>query len=152
MKRKQLLLLAAVALAAFAVFTFLRMDFKSQADTVPTGALRWIREKSSCTDISIQNDRVVLAYSLHFENTTVDDYWVCYPQASFRRIELLGWMEYDNFSGYGKTGESTFLVPANDAVDIVVSFEGNYLGGPVNDNISLPSIVFVQKRNKVDYS
>lgn len=149
--RKKVKFLILVAVVLFFLI-FWQMNSKSQTDTGSTGTLRWVREKSLCTDISIQNDRVVLTYSLHFENTSDDDYWVCYPQASFRRIELLGWMEYGVFPGYGKAGENTFLIPANDSVDVIVVFEGNYLGGKVNENISPPSIVFIQKRDSEDYS
>lgn len=149
MGKKRIILLFFAVIFAFLAFWL--MDYNSQTDTAPSGALRWVREKSSCTDISIQNDRVVLTYSLHFENTTDDDCWVCYPQASFRRYELWGWMECGNFSGYGENGENTFLIPANQAVDIIIIFEGKYLGGPVNENISLPSLVFMIKDSE-DFS
>lgn len=148
-KKISFLLLGTIILS---VVLYLQINIDSPTGTVPVGTLHWVRDQSYCLDISVQHDRVYLTYSFHFENTSDNDYWVCYPQAKFSRIELFGWMEYDNFSGYGENGEKTFLVPANDDVDIIVTFEGNYLGGRVNDKISTPSIVFLQKQNTPDYS
>ena len=120
-------------------------DAESQSAVMSKGTLRWIREQSFCKNITIQNDQAILTYSFHFENTTDKDLWVCYPQAKFTRFKLRGWLEYGHFSGYGENGENMFLVPANDKADIIVIFMGNYLGGSVNNELTLPSIVFVQK-------
>lgn len=123
----------------------LMLDDDSQSAVMSKGTLRWIREQSFCENITIQKDQVILTYSFRFENTTDEDLWVCYPQAKFSRFELRGWLEYDHFSGYGENGENMFLVPANDEADIIVIFKGNYLGGSVNKELSLPAIVFIQK-------
>ena len=144
--RKKLLFLFLISI--FCLFSGCLIFGSSHPSTeVSSGALRWVREQSFLVNSSVQDDRITLTYSFHFQNSTDDDLWVCYPQAKFNRLELLGWMEYDHISGYGEYGEDTFLIPANDEADIIVVFEGKYLGGTVNQDLSVPSIVFMQKES-----
>lgn len=84
---------------------------------------------------------VKIRYSICFINNTESDITVG-PAVRFRKRELRGWMENRLLHGYDENGEY-IKVKANRKENITVIFEGEYLGGPVNENLSFPKTVLL---------
>ena len=107
----------------------------------------WIREESHFVDYSIDGDVIKFRYLFTFENTYHRDMIISYPQVEFSRKELKGWLEYkDSYVGVSEDGTTDTYIPAGEKVGVVLTFEGKYLGGEVNTELSIPdSIVLGQK-------
>lgn len=109
--------------------------------------LDWLQEESYFVDYMIDGDVVRFRYLFTFENTYHRDMIISFPQVTFSRKELKGWLEYkDPYIGVNEDGTTDNYIPAGEKVSIILTFEGNYLGGEVNTALSVPdSIMFGQR-------
>ena len=140
-----------IVLSSVLFSTCTHSENNTNTNSTEAKALQWIREKSTCIGASVDGETVQLTYSLHFKNSTDRDILICYPQAKFNYFELYGWMEYEkNFSGYGVEGENTFFIQAGEEKDIIIIFEGTYTGGAIKENLSLPTVAYLQKTCEQD--
>ena len=100
----------------------------------------WIPEESYFAGYEIVDDKVVFAYSICFVNDGEEDY-AASVSAKFKRSELSGWVEYKDFF-LGSAEDET--VKAGTKKNIVYYYEGKYLGGEVNTNLSFPQEMIVE--------
>ena len=108
------------------------------------GTLHWRREESQFVQYEIVEDTVVFEYAICFENHTRYDIKITYLAARFKKSELKKWVEYQKtFTGVCQNDSSDVIIKAGEKVSIPYSFEGKYLGGEVNETLSIPnSILF----------
>ncbi len=104
----------------------------------------WVHEKSHFVDYEINGDRIKFRYSIHFVNSSNDDMQVSLS-AKFKSKELKGWLKKESFfKGCDQNGEMLYaIIKANDKADVIFSFEGEYLGGEVNKNLSFPEELII---------
>ena len=106
-------------------------------------SISWEPEKSHFVDYEINGDRIKFRYSIHFVNCSGEDEEVSIS-AIFKSNELKGWIKVDSNIGYDKNGEMLrSTIKANSSADIVFTFEGEYLGGEVNTNLSFPETLVI---------
>ena len=99
----------------------------------------WIPEESYFVDYKIIDDEVVFSYSICFVNEWDEDYAVDIS-AKFKKTELRNWIEYKGFY----LGTSTDnVIKGNSKKNIIYCFEGKYLGGKVNTDISFPTEIIL---------
>lgn len=104
----------------------------------------WDREKSHFVDYSISGDTIQFRYALCFVNNNDDgyDFILSHLIASFRKRELRGWLKYEKcYHGLLEDGSSEIIIKNGETVEIIYTFAGEYLGGPVNEDLSMPDIV-----------
>ena len=99
----------------------------------------WIPEESYFAGYEIVDDKVVFAYSICFVNDGEEDYAVN-VSAKFKRSELSKWVEYKDFF-LGSAEDET--VKAGTKKNITYYYEGKYLGGEVNTELSFPEEMIV---------
>lgn len=65
--------------------------------------------------------------------------------AKFKSKELKGWLKNESyFMGCEQNVEMLYAtVKANNSADVVFTFEGEYLGGEVNKNLSFPEEIAI---------
>lgn len=109
------------------------------ADDGDPNTLRWIPEESRFLDYEITENRIRFKYSICFENGFDTDEMISLS-AKFARKELKGWLKYESFfEGCDETGNRAYyLIKSGEKVNLVFVFEGEYLGGSVNENLSFP--------------
>ena len=121
---------------------------KETACTDPQcGALHWWREESQFVQYEIVENTVVFEYAICFENHTRYDIKITYLGARFKKSELKKWVEYQKtFTGVCQYDSPDVIIKAGEKVSIPYSFEGKYLGGEVNENLSIPNSILFASR------
>ena len=99
----------------------------------------WIPEESYFVDYEIVDNNIVFSYSICFVNDWDEDYAVDIS-AKFKKSELRNWIEYKGF--YLATSTDN-VIKANSKKNIIYCFEGKYLGGKVNTDISFPTEIIL---------
>ncbi len=104
----------------------------------------WIPEESSFVDYAIHDGRVEFRYSVCFVNGTDEDQIVSLS-ANFAESELDGWLSYKPLmDGLDESGErSETLIKRGEKTNVIYTFEGEYLGGPVNTQLSFPEELLI---------
>lgn len=139
-KHKRFLLLLVVALLVFT---------SCKKHTVPVTAIEqnrllWVKEECHFVDYIIKDDTIIFRYSFCFDNQSRHDIIISSFTASFAPKELEGWVAYNDFF-FGKTDQPEILIHDGEKAIVTISFEGDYLGGEVNEDLSCPvEIMFVQ--------
>ncbi|MBQ2676082.1 MAG: hypothetical protein IJF54_01605 [Clostridia bacterium] len=108
--------------------------------TYHSSYMKWIEKKSKFVGYEITDKNTVqLRYSLCFENNEDWDLSVSYISAEFDEEKLNGWMDYrEAFVGYIEGAEDkNIIVKSGEKKMVDVIFEGTYLGGKVNADMSL---------------
>ena len=99
----------------------------------------WIPEESYFVDYKIIEDKIIFSYSICFVNDWDEDYAVDIS-AKFKKSELKNWIEYKKFY----LGTSTDnVVKGHSKKNIIYYFEGKYLDGKMNTNISFPTEIIL---------
>ena len=98
----------------------------------------WDAEKSFFVDYNIKGNTVFIRYSICYVNNTDKDYYVSAPVASFKSRETKGWAKDNSFIGNFEDGEAEHCIKAHSKENIIIVFEGEYLGGKVNEKLSPP--------------
>lgn len=110
------------------------------------GSLYWEPDKSAFVDYDIiDDDTIKFRYSIHFVNNSKDDLMVS-VSAKFKAKELKDWVKYESlFAGKDQNGERMYSeIKAGESADVIFVFEGEYLGGKVNAELSFPEELVVQ--------
>lgn len=103
------------------------------------GTLRWVREESCFVDYSILEDIIQLRYSMCFENESGHDLVIYGMGVRFDKSTLAGIMENDGFVNCkGENSHYILLIPDGDKINVIVSLEGEYLGGEINEDLAIP--------------
>lgn len=116
------------------------------------GSLHWVRRESRFVDYYIDGDTVVFRYLLVFHNDSEYDYIVYSPQMDFPEDEVCEWIalpEKGGLRGYFPNNEYECRIRMGTIKRVIVTITGRYLGGEVNENLSLP-IKFVYSCGIVD--
>ncbi len=113
--------------------------FDKPEQTDENNTLRWIAEESCFVDYEIVEDTVKFRYSICFENNSDEDDTISIL-AKFKKSELKDWIKADEFIfGCDETGERLHeKIKQGEKKNVVFVFEGEYLGGEVNTNLSFP--------------
>ena len=108
----------------------------------------WVREESCFLDYTISKNTISFRYLFCFENNTEYDIYVSSLDADFSPKELDGWIEHECGTLYGdiEPKGSGITVRSGEKANIIVVFEGKYLGGEVTTDLSIPiHVVCVQR-------
>ncbi len=137
-------LIAVIGLSIFGVLCGIAFYLDSlDADSPPKEPTTWTWEQEDCflVDVRVdeENQTVEMLYSLRFVNHSDKTYQLAPVSATFSWIDLMGWMEYDNWLwGERLDGEYYTYLPPHETVDVVFVFKGKYLGGRVKEEIAPP--------------
>lgn len=110
-----------------------------------------VDEQSYFDGYEITNDKVKFRYSIHFVNE-LDSSCDIAIYAIFDKSELSDWVknndvdsEENQFEGLKKdcSDRLTVNLKAHESKDIIFTFEGKYLGGKVNENLSFPTDIIL---------
>lgn len=101
--------------------------------------LHWLPDESYFVDYEIVDNTVKFRYSICFVNGTERDCGVK-VSAKFKEEELSNWIKnVDFFEGHSKNGEWSYCeIKSGEKINLVLTFEGEYLGGSVNTDLSFP--------------
>lgn len=104
----------------------------------------WLPEESGFVDYEIDGDCVRFRYRICFVNETEQDVSIK-VSAAFSPKELAGWVESkDYFDGFNNRGDWTYQTVGSFCKNqLIYTFEGKYLGGEVNTNLSFPEDLMV---------
>ena len=117
----------------------------SKHEQVGKNGFAWNREESYFIDYSLSENIIKFRYALCFENNTEDDITLSYLNAAFPKSELRGWLRYQKYyPGTLENGDFEITIQAGEKVSIIYVFSGEYLGGSVPDDLSLPDITMLQ--------
>lgn len=126
----------AVAVAALVIFSIIL----SQNLLDKSNTFYWEPEESHFVDYKITDENTVkFRYSIRFVNNSEEDTTTAVT-AIFNSKELEGWLDQGNgLTGCDENGEMLYTeIKAGEQADVVYVFEGKYLGGDVNQNLSFP--------------
>lgn len=143
MKKLSVIILTLVLISILSVCLFLSYNSEDESTT-----LEWNPENSYFLDYKIKNNRITFRYVIEFKNKS-DTALSFQIGVKFSKKDTKGWLknefligdtDYTDENGY-------FPLDSNEKESIVFSFEGEYLGGNVNTNLSfpeeiLPSVIF----------
>lgn len=138
MKKWSIFLVVIIFLLAFMVVTMCSCNANSEPSK-----LRIVKEESYFAGYEIKGDRVIFSYSICFANDYEEDFDILFS-ARFKKSELKGWFERDEkdtsfISGSPVIGEwKNFIIKSGEKKNVLLYFEGQYLGGEVNENLSFP--------------
>ncbi|MGN0179301.1 MAG: hypothetical protein ACI4DY_07675 [Monoglobaceae bacterium] len=104
-------------------------------------SLEWFPDESHFVDYKIVGKKVVFRYSIAFQNNCECD--VAFDiGAKFYKKDTRGWLKNNEIllgqSDCEKEENGYIPLRRNEKKSIVFSFEGDYLGGKVNTNLSFP--------------
>lgn len=110
------------------------------------GRFRWVGDENDLLLIEVEGNTVRLYYEFCFENTLAYGIEASFIVVNFSIIDTWGWLKYErSYDAKNLDGsESCLYVPAGTRKSTVFVFEGEYLGGPVNDSIEIQNLVFLQ--------
>ena len=113
-------------------------------DNTETGF--WIRNESYFVDYTIKGDKIQFRYSFCFQNLSDYDMILYAFSATFRKRDLKGWLKYEKgIEGVLDNGEDKVLLPTGQKMNVVLVFEGEYLGGEVNEDVFIKHIGMCQR-------
>lgn len=110
-----------------------------------------VEEQSYFDGYEITNDRIKFRYSIHFVNE-LDSQCDVAIYAAFDESELSDWVKNDDadskenqFEGLNEdcSDRLTVKLKAYESKDVIFTFEGKYLGGKVNENLSFPTDIIL---------
>ncbi|MBO5797317.1 MAG: hypothetical protein J6R77_03105 [Clostridia bacterium] len=107
--------------------------------------LHWVSEESFFVDYEItDNDIVKFRYSICFVNNSAYDLTVSLS-ARFSEKDLKGWLKYEDFFwGYDENHSPFYTeIKSGEKANVVFVFEGEYLGGSVNEKLSFPEEIIL---------
>ena len=106
--------------------------------------ITWNEKASRFVDYTITSNRVKFTYTFVCYNNSNDNYEIA-VSAKFKHSELENWIEDEGlFIGEDDDGLIKYEeIKANSEGEITVCFEGEYLGGNVNKNLSFPEEIMI---------
>lgn len=112
----------------------------SSPDDVESGGLTWDTNECKMLDYHISGDRIQIRYSVRMVNNNKDeDLEVSYFGLYFDRKDVSGWLKYErSYDCFLESGQTSVVIPSGEYVDVILLFEGEYLHGKVNENLSAP--------------
>ena len=126
-------------------FTSVACTSKDTESTMPDEYFAWLRKESGLVEAKIVGDKVQLYYSVCFDNQYDIGILVSSVVGGFSRLDCWGWMKYEKaFVAETEDGQNEVLIPPKTKMSVIFVFEGEYLGGKVNEDITLDSLVFLQ--------
>ena len=101
-----------------------------------TSTLLLIEEECRIIDYTIDGDTIRFRYMLQFENRSRYDCKIGEFDAEFQEDDMTGWLtpREVSFVGY-ETKDKYQTIRAGETTDLIVTYEGTYLGGEVNMNL-----------------
>lgn len=106
-------------------------------------SLRWIEEESYFVDYEITDSGLIkFRYSICYQNFFDRDVEIAIT-VDFKKRDLKGWAKelesHEGFVGCDENGERLYsIIKTGEKRNVVYTFEGEYLGGSVNTNLSFP--------------
>lgn len=104
----------------------------------------WIPEESGFLNYEIIGKKIIFSYSICFVNDSNEEQTVSLS-AKFKPKELKGWVKETGFF-IGNDEKGNLLnekIPARSKEKLTFFFEGEYLGGKVNTNLSFPDEIIL---------
>ena len=104
---------------------------------------RWVPEESYLIDYEITpENKIKLRCSIRFVNEWDEDCAVDL-QIQFFAKETRGWMKNEALFGEEENAQTLYpIIKAGETRDVVMIFEGEYLGGPVNEDLSFENALW----------
>lgn len=130
----------------------LLLPFAGEPESNET-VFRWIAEESYLIDYEITAENTVkLRCSLRFENKTDEDLAID-VHLQFFPEETRGWMKNADLFGKEENGETIDpIIKAGETRDVIIIFEGEYLGGPVNEDLSFENAMWFSDLYDAEYA
>ncbi len=141
MNRKTAPLYIAIGIAIIAIgaiLTFLLSGIFQKGEEEKS--FYWLPEESFFVDYDIVDEKTIkFRYTICFVNNLDVDTTISLS-AKFDKKELAGWVvQTDGFMGCDENGELLYKeIKQGEKEFVTVTFEGKYLGGEVNENLSFP--------------
>lgn len=132
---KGLIILLSCWLAVSIVVSFL-----TPAEKGEPGGLNWDANECRMLDYQTSGDQIRVRYSVRMVNHEEDaDLELSFFGLYFTREDVDGWLKYErSYVCTLESGEASVVIPAGEYVDVVLLFEGEYLRGEVNEDLSAP--------------
>lgn len=106
----------------------------------------WVRSESYFVGYTVSGDKIQFRYSFCFQNLSEYDLKADAFVVSFRKRDLKNWLMYEqNFIGELISGDKDVLIPSGEKVNVILVFEGEYLGGEVNEEVYIKRITMCQR-------
>lgn len=102
----------------------------------------------------VEDESGMIGYEITEQNTVRIEYFICFINydsndlrfslaAKFRKKDTLGWLADGFLWGCDKDGELLHTyIKSGEKITVTYTFEGEYLGGTINENISFPEEIF----------
>lgn len=139
---KQIILSGVLFLSFIMVFLTSCLNYNQEKS-----AIEWIPEESHFVDYEINENRIKFQYSICFNNNSNESFDIGIT-AKFNKSELNKWLKYEDFFiGEDKNGKMNYeTILPKEKRNISYYFEGEYLGGLVNEQLSFPEeIIYMVK-------
>ena len=107
--------------------------------------LYWVSEESYFVDYEIVDSKKVrFRYSICFVNNTKNDMTISLG-AKFKQSEIKEWLKQSEFlTGYNDNHEPLYSkILSGEKKNIIFMFEGEYLNGKINRNLSFPEEIIL---------
>lgn len=132
-----LLLVCSIVLGIVGVAMFFILNSPNTNDV--DSDIHWLPEESYFVDYEVVDGKVRFRYAICFVNNSEYDVGIKLS-ARFKADELGGWIKYSSFfEGYDENGEWDYrIINHGEKVQYIYTFEGEFLGGAVNTNLSFP--------------
>ena len=109
----------------------------------------WKKSESKLVDVKIVDNKVQLYYSICFDNQYDHSIWVSSVTGGFSRFDCWRWMKYEKaFVAETEDGQNGVLLPPKTKMSVIFVFEGEYLGGKINEDMRLDSLVFLERHQE----
>lgn len=126
------------------IMTFLTSCVNCNQDKA---VIEWIPEESHFVDYEIHENRIKFQYTICFNNNSNEAVDISIT-AKFNKSDLNNWIKYEDFFiGEDKNGKVKYgTILPKEKRNISYYFEGEYLGGSVNEQLSFPEeIIYMVK-------
>ena len=104
-------------------------------------------EKSYFVDYEIEGNQIQFRYAICYVNTTKHPIAVSnHVSADFDKNnkEVKDWLVLeDTYSGFCEESEENLCVPSGEERIVIYTFTATYLGGEVNTQLSVPTLVYL---------
>lgn len=117
------------------------ISYMNNREDFSTG-LHYIADECRLIDYEITGDKVRFRYEMCWHSDSEYDLKLWQFAVKFREMDTAGWLENEGFLfGELDAQDDYCIIRSGDTIYVTLVFEGNYLGGSVNTNLTKPDKV-----------
>ena len=107
-----------------------------------SSGLRYIAEECRLIDYEISGDKIKFRYEMCWQSDSEYDLKLWQFAVKFQEKDTTGWLENEGFLFGELDMENDYcIIHSGDTIYVTLVFEGTYLGGTVNTDLSEPDKV-----------